>query len=404
MRHSHPTIQSEVALNIGLAHYAMRNLDAADAALDEITASADIIHARSLEYKGWVGSARGDYHGAAALFMGALTRLDGCKHYDRFLETNCLQALAHLAVDGLERRSWQSIAERRGKVHWEAGGLSYPLFRLTLSAATFENDVEGRPVEAAVQARRAFELAPTPAYRVQALCKRASIARHAHERIAQGDHLHAAVSAFESLDVRSLIGDERLVSLALSEELANAGRPVEARAHFDAYRVCATTPTTLAITEDARRETYERLVEAQISEAEARKPQAVALYKDVMDRSMTGSLRHAVIAAIRLGRITGNSEYLQGFATIATREVQSSSWIHASLKAVGEASTLAKLTGLQSEYLGLMCRGFTNPQIAKSRGRSVNTVRNQVAVLFGIFGVQNRGELIAEYLRIHGTT
>ena len=403
MQHSHPTIQSEVALNIGLAHYVMRNLDAADAALDEITIGADIIHARSLEYKGWVASARGNYRASALLFGDALTRLDECKHYDRFLEANCLQALAHLAVDGLERRPWQSIAQRRAKVRWDERGLSYPLFRLTLSAATFENDIEGRPVEAATEARRAFELAPTPAYRVQALCKRASIARYAHERIAQGDHLHAAVDAFGNLDVSTLVGDERLVSLALSEELANAGRPIEARAHFEAYRACSTTSATLAITTDGRRETYERLVEAQIAEAEARKPEAISFYKKVMDCS-TSSLRHAVIAAIRLGCITGNTDYLQGFASVATREVQGSSWIHASLKGVDEASTLARLTGLQNEYLGMMCRGLTNPQIAKTRGRSVNTVRNQVAVLFGIFGVQNRTELIAEYLRIHATT
>ena len=403
MRCPHPTIQSEVALNIGLAYYALRNLDAADTALDEVAIGGDIIHARSLEYKAWVASARGDYRAAAILFTDTLTRLDGCKHYDRFLEANCLQALAHLAVDSLERRSWGAVSARRAKMHWEEGGLSYPLFRLTLSAATFENDIEGRPIEAAIEARRAYELAPTPAYRIQALCKRASVARYARERIAQGDHLHAAVDAFGSLDVRKLVGDERLVSLALSEELANAERPIEARSHFEAYRACSTTSATLAITGDGRRETYEQLVEAQIAEAEARKPEAVALYREVLDRSMTSSLRHAVIAAIRLGCITGDTGYLQGYAALAAREVQDSSWIHAALKGVGEASTLAKLTGLPNEYLGLMCRGFTNPQIAKTRGRSVNTVRNQVAVLFGIFGVQNRASLIAEYLRINGT-
>ncbi len=40
---AHQTIQSEVALNIGLAHYTLRQLSAADAALDEVATGADII-------------------------------------------------------------------------------------------------------------------------------------------------------------------------------------------------------------------------------------------------------------------------------------------------------------------------------------------------------------------------
>lgn len=367
-------------------------------------AGADIIHARALEYKGWVASARGDYRAAALLFTDALTRLDGCQRYDRFLELNCLQALAHLAVDGLERRSWQTVSSRRAKLRCEAGSLSYPSFRLTLSVATFENDVEGRPNEAAVEARRAYDLAPTAAFRVLALCKRASIARHAREPIAQLDHVQAAVDAFAAIDVERLTGDERLVLLAVAEELANAGRPDEARRHFEAYRACSATGAVLVISGDPRREAYEQLVEAQIAEAESRKPEAASLYRRVLDRSMTSSLRSALIAAIRLGPLTGCTEHLVGYADLATREVNGTSWIHAALKHLRFASTLSSLTAVQSEHLTLICRGYSNGTIAEIRGRSENTVRNQVAVLFEIFGVRSRAELTAEYLRQTGTT
>jgi DNA-binding CsgD family transcriptional regulator len=400
MRNPHPAIQSEVALNIGLTQYMLRDLDAADTALDQVAVDTDIIHARSLEYKAWVASARGDYPAAEGLFAEALTRLDGCKHYDRFLEANCLQALAYLTVDGLERHSWGSITARRARVRWQESGLSYPLFRLTLSTATYENDIEGRPIQAAIEARRAYELAPTTAYRIVALCKRVTISRCAHEPIARGDHLHAAVDAFENLDMAKLAGDERLVSLALAEELANAGRAREARAYFDAYLVRSTTSRALAITGDVRRESYEQLVEAQIAEAEERKTEAVSLYERVLNRSTAASVRHAVIAAVRLGRMTGNSSYLGGYVALAVREVQETSWIHVALKGQSKANALAKLTALQNEYLEMMCRGLTNPQIARIRGRSVNTVRNQVAAIFEIFDVHNRSELVAECLRM----
>lgn len=374
MQRSHPTIQAEVALNIGLAHYALRNLDAADAVLDEITTGADIIHARSLEYKGWVASARGDYRAATAFFSDALTRLDGCQRHDRFLESNCLQALAHLAVDGLERRSWQTVARRRAKRRSDAGSLSYADFRLTLSAATFENDIEGRPVEATIEARRAYDLAPSPVFRVLALCKRASIARHAREPVAQLDHLQAAVDAFTVIEARTLKGDERLVSLAVAEELANARRPVEARLHFEIYRSHSGTGGALAITGDFRREAYEQLVEAQIAEAECRKPEAASLYRKVQDRSMVSSVRCALIAAIRLAYLTGGTTHLSGYADLAAREVQSSSWIHGALKHLRTGSAVLSLTAVQSEYLMMVCRGYSNGKIAKIRGRSENTV------------------------------
>jgi len=395
---SHASIRSEVALSIGLAHYALRHLDSAEAALDEVNVEDDVVYARSLEYKGWIACARGSHHEGAAMFVAALTKLEHCKAYDRFLEANCLQALAHLAVDGLDRQAWQAVSVRRARVRWDAKGLGHLLFRLSMSTATFQNDVEGQPMEAAVEARRAYEIAPTPAYRIQALCKRASIARSAGERIAQNDHVQAAVDAFRTLNVSALSADERIVSLTIAEELANAGRPSEARSHLDAY--CRDRPAigTLAIGGDPRRETYEQLVAGQVAEAEAARSEATSLYRRVLKKSMKSSLRHGVIAAIRLADVAGDTSYLRGYAALAAREVRESSWIHESLKRMSSMDTLGSLTAPQSECLTMMSRGYTNSQIAHARGRSVNTVRNQVSTLFELFGVRNRAQLIGAYL------
>ena len=89
---------------------------------------------------------------------------------------------------------------------------------------------------------------------------------------------------------------------------------------------------------------------------------------------------------------------------MATRDVSSSSWIRAALKHLKSAGVLSSLTAVQSEHLALICRGYSNGKIAKIRGRSEHTVRNQVAVLFEIFGVRSRAELTAEYLRQTGAT
>jgi hypothetical protein len=73
---AHPTVRSEIALNRAFAHYGRRDLDAADMALSEVESSADIVHARALEYSGWVASARGDFAGAKIAFSSAIARLD----------------------------------------------------------------------------------------------------------------------------------------------------------------------------------------------------------------------------------------------------------------------------------------------------------------------------------------
>lgn len=394
-----PTTRAEIALNIGLAHYALRDPDAADASLDEVPVEADVIHARSLEYKGWVADARGDHRAAAKNFTAALARLDACQRYDRFVEIKCTQALVHLAVDGLEHRLWETVAARRAKVTRELSSLSYQRFWLALGVALFENDVEGRPIEAAVEARRAYDLAPTPALRALALCARASIARLAREPVAQLDHVQAAVDALAGADAGRLRSDERFVSLAIAEELANAGRIEEARSHFHRYRALPNRDAMFVIGGDRRREAYEQLVEAQIAEAESRKPEAIGLYRRVVERSTTSSVRYGLVAAIRLGALTGSTGHLSVYGDLAAREVRGSSWIHATLKQLRFSGTLSNLTPVQGEHLALICQGHSNGAIARIRGRSENTVRNQVSALFEIFGVRSRAELTAEYLR-----
>ncbi|MDB5026766.1 MAG: hypothetical protein JWO66_455, partial [Candidatus Eremiobacteraeota bacterium] len=119
---AHPTIRSEIALNIGLAHYGLRDFASADRALDLVSADADIVHARSLEYRGWVAIARADYVAAAGHFTAALRRLDRCRRYDRFLEAHAIQALAILSAERLDRTSWMVVEERARRIEWAAPG------------------------------------------------------------------------------------------------------------------------------------------------------------------------------------------------------------------------------------------------------------------------------------------
>jgi DNA-binding NarL/FixJ family response regulator len=54
-----------------------------------------------------------------------------------------------------------------------------------------------------------------------------------------------------------------------------------------------------------------------------------------------------------------------------------------------------RLTRAEQEVLNLILAGFSNPEIAARRGRSVRTIANQVASLFRRLDVGSRLELFA---------
>ena len=123
-RSAYRTIRSEIALNIALAHYGRREYDEVERNLDGVDAAADIVYARALEYRGWVAYSRTDANRARTMFASALDALDRCRHYDRFLEANCIRALAHLAVERLDRKTWSIVETRRARIDWSASWFS----------------------------------------------------------------------------------------------------------------------------------------------------------------------------------------------------------------------------------------------------------------------------------------
>jgi len=53
------------------------------------------------------------------------------------------------------------------------------------------------------------------------------------------------------------------------------------------------------------------------------------------------------------------------------------------------------LTRREREVLDCLCRGYTNGEIALACGTSVNTVRNQLRVVFRKLGASTRSEAVA---------
>jgi DNA-binding CsgD family transcriptional regulator len=393
---AHRTIRSELALNVALAHYARRDFSAAERALSQVTADADLVYARAVQYRAWIAMAREYNERASALFVEALEELDRCKHYDRFFEANCVRALAHLAVERLDRATWAVVASRRARIDWTSNGLGQPRFFIAYCAAAYQLDVEGNPLEAAREARHAEAIAPSAAFRSQALCKRASIARCLREPIAQRDHADAATVALAGAPWERLVGDEKTVPLILAEELAPIDT-AEAAAMFALSRQLSPMSPTLLLAQASSHEAYRTSVEAAILESAGKHDAAVSAYRSAFSRfASKGYIRRAAIAALHLVRLTGDRKLLV-LAERATRHLPPASWLRREVEALKSRRT--KLTDVQHEVLMLICQGKSNPEIARLRKRSLHTVRNLVARLFEIFEVKSREELAVECVR-----
>ena len=394
---AHRTIQSEIALNIALAQYGLNRLDDAERALNGVQPDADIVYARALEYRGWVAFARADSARATTYFVSALQELDRCRHYDRRLEVACIRSLAHLAVECLDRRTWSIVEERRARMEWPGTQLATAQFWITYCAATFASDVQGNLLAAAREARDAERIAPSPAYRVQALCKRAAIARCAGEPLSQRDYVDAAAENYAALTPSELSGDEVIVPLILAEELAGAGCPSEARSAFDTFVKFSRASTLVWLRRWPTTFAYQRLIEAHVLECGGERRTAARRYREAFDLyTKLGYKRRAVTAALRLARISTAPDAVR-YADVHTRRLPAQSWLRREAHAVNQPAL--SLTAVQREVLALICQGKSNPDIARSRKRSLHTIRNLVARLFVIFAVSSREELAVECVR-----
>ena len=393
---AHATVRSEIALNVALAHYALRDFDAAERALNLTEPASDIVHARALEYRGWIAFTQMEADRAIAMFAASLRALDGCRHYDRFLEANAVRALAHLAVERLDRTTWALVEERRARIDWSTSGLAQPRFWIAYCAASFAADVDGDLARAVREARHADEVAVGSAYRAQALCKRAAIARVAGEPLSQRDHAESAIEFYSASQVRPT-GDDAIVALIVAEELAALARIEEARVAFDSFTTLRRTPPTLLMTHTPVTEAYRRFVEAAILEAEADRRGAARRYREAFDLyAGIGYKRRAVMAALRLTRLRPDAN-AEAYAHAETRHLAPHAWLRREAERVQVQAI--KLTAVQREVLTLICQGKSNPEIARSRRRSLHTIRNLIARLFEVFEVSSREELAVESVR-----
>lgn len=308
---AHPTIRSEIALNVGLGYYGLRKLQDAEAALDRVHDGADIVHARAFEYRAWVAVARTDYAAATHHFADALVRLDACRHYDRFLEATAIHGIALLASERLDRTAWMQAEPRAARFDWRADGLAHPYHLMAIHVSVLY-EAEGRIREALRATHDAERVAITPAHALYAQIRRAAILRALRERYAHDDLVAAIRRGLDELAPSVLQGDLRWLPLALAEEIAYAGDVFGARALVKRFQELPSPSRMSAMADDPRDEAYQLFVDAVVADAAGELRDAHARYRRAFQiYHRIGYERRALLAALRLGELTGQAYLLE---------------------------------------------------------------------------------------------
>ncbi len=393
---AHRTIQHELALDVALAHYCLHDFDRAEESLAAIPPDADLIYARAIQYLGWIAWTRGYTETAVARFVEALKALDAGAYHDRYFEANCVRALAHLAAERMDGRTWDLVRRRRVTIDWSSKNLIEPSCFVAYCAATYDLEVEGDALSAVREARHAEAIAPSDAFRVQARCKRAAIAHAVGEPVARHDHLESAAELCAELEPSKLAGDEKLVLLVLAEELADC-RPSEALRLVDRYHALAPPAPMRFTAQSPLTEAYRSFVQARAYEHAGRRDEAVRGYRIAFETFRKCEYtRRAVMAALSLWKLTRDRRYAN-YASAATKPLPARSFLRAHV--AHQIAPSIRLTAVQREVIALICQGKSNPEIARLRKRSLHTVRNLVARLFELFEVQSREQLAVECVR-----
>jgi DNA-binding NarL/FixJ family response regulator len=391
-----PAIRSEIALGIALAHYQRRDFALAELALDEVDPASDIVYARALECRGWIAKVRNDFPAAVAAFEASLVHLERCRQFDRFLEANLVTTLAYIAVELLDADRWAVLNERAHRVRWDASGLEYYRFWFEMNRS-MADEIEGRPRDALHAARDAAACAPSGAFRLFAQCRRAAVLFSYGELLGFEDLAASIRCEFEAIDLRLLHAFEEInLAVVVAETLALIGDGAGAAAAL--RRLDTLSAAQLAVLHDEpMKRAYLSFVEGLVADANSDAFRAQHRYRDALRAfAAIGMTRRALLAALRLAELTRDAELL-AFVEERAHLLPAASWIRVATArfAVWQRDPLlAELTRAEREVLELLYEGKSTAEIAASRGRSAQTIRNTVSKLLRTFAVDNRQALV----------
>jgi DNA-binding CsgD family transcriptional regulator len=290
-----------------------------------------------------------------------------------------LLVLAQRARLALDRRALCIVHHHIEDVAWsqdESLPLFLTLMRLAFATTSIEGEEEGMLVFA-----RAALAAPGNAWArayVEAMKSRVYFA--SGERIAARTHFEAAVDRVLSVDPDTICPDAWL-------GLAEASIPFDVDFAADAVRK---SESTRAASHDAAvTRSHRMVIRGRLAEALGRGAEAETHYRTAWDVVRAdGDVRTGVVVGVQLGSLTGDRaawSYVREHASLCHP-----TWWPMRALAAEDVRRAFQMTPAQREVLARIRGGASNRAIAAETGRSVSRVRDIVAELFDLYGVQPR--------------
>jgi DNA-binding CsgD family transcriptional regulator len=355
--------------------------------------------ARRLEVEAHVAYHRLEFQTALRLFDDALKILDRVPH-DRYLELNIIGAAASQVVEALDIDRWLSLSHRAGRLEPVPVCLWWQYFALH-QCRSLAAEIVGHPNAALEEAdyNIADELPIT--IRIFGMCRKAAVLFRYGEVLAYRDLVRSILKLYRSAQLpKQMHPQETGLHPVLAETFSRAGAVDAAEGVIEDARTRSAPDTPWR---------YSPLLEAQydyafglIADARGQTFQARHHYQSALRTFQRfGYHRRGVIVAQYLAEMDPNPDlirYIDGHA----RRLGPRSWLRqrfAKTIQEREQPALAELSRAEREVLDLLMAGNTTKQIAQSRGRSQNTVRNTISSLLKIFGVDNRQALVCECIR-----
>ncbi len=285
--------------------------------------------------------------------------------------------LAHKARASFDRRALRIVQQHVDAADWTADEelLFYTMMRLASATMALEGDEAGMLAFGRV-ARRFTNDVRAQAL-VEAVMSRAYY--EAGERIAARERLETAIAHLRTVDPATVCAECWL-------GLADAAMPFDLDFARDAIRYSESCAIETPL--EPHKPEFRTFVRGRLAEALGDADDAATHYQIAFASARaTNDLRITIIIAVRLGTISGNSDAWAFVAEHAHR--CDPSWWPIRLLDAHDAY-VPRVTHAQREVLARVCAGQSNRTIGLETGRSISRVRDIVAELFDIFGVQPR--------------
>jgi DNA-binding NarL/FixJ family response regulator len=379
----HKTVRAEVAYYRALEHWQDgRGEEARTVLAGALDPAEDIVYARALSLVGWTFVAEQRYEEGAKYFGDALAALRHCRTRDSHLQATLLLATA-IAVAELPSGDPQRLAGEVEEFPWSAGELDERFQTLRHIGLAFMR--RGVAEAAFTHFVRAADLAPRSAWAVLAYADCSAAASTMNEPHGARAFLQFACAASEHVNWNLVEGEPRLALLQLALALGRSGKGSRARRYLAQFGESTNFQGLSALRNDPRAEIYRRHVEAVVAAASGEASAIDALAAVQREWAAIGYHWRALEAQADLQH-----------AVAAETHSAAPSF---SAPAVPSHGDDPHMTDEQRRLMRLVLEGRSRKEIAEHLNLSINTVRNYLSVLYRLFRVSTRSELIVRCIK-----